>query len=150
MKPVSNFLIRVYGLIINGKNEVLITDEFRMGMKMTKFPGGGLQYGEGTLDCLRREFREECNGQEIENIRHFYTTDYFQEALFFKNHQLMSIYYQADLKLPLCFPISTKPFDFIELKDGNQSFRWLKLKKADAGMVTFPVDRLVLKKLIQL
>jgi 8-oxo-dGTP diphosphatase len=150
MKPASNFVIRIYGLIINVKNEVLLSDEYRMGMMMTKFPGGGLLYGEGTLDCLKREFKEECNGQEIENFRHFYTTDYFQEALFFKKHQLLSIYYLVDLKMPLRFHISEHPFDFEEMKDGNQSFRWLSLNEADTGMLTFPVDKLVLEKLKKL
>ncbi len=147
MNPAGNFVIRVYGLVMNGKNEVLVSDEFRMNMKMTKFPGGGLHYGEGTIDCLIREFAEECNGQEIENIRHYYTTDYFQKALFYENHQLMSIYYLVDLKMPQCFDISTQPFDFEEMKDGGQSFRWLNLKEAAPDMLTFPVDRLVLEKL---
>ena len=109
MNASGNFLIRVYGIVINEKDEVLITDEFQQGMKMTKFPGGGISFGEGTIDCLRREFREECNGQEIKNIRHFYTTDYFQKALFYENHQLLSIYYLADLDIPICINISNKP-----------------------------------------
>jgi 8-oxo-dGTP diphosphatase len=114
---------------------------------MTKFPGGGLLFGEGPVDCLRREFSEECNGQEIKNIRHFYTTDYFQKALFYKNHQLISIYYMADLKLPLRFKISEKPFDFDTMLNGNQSFRWLNLASATSDMLSFPVDQLVLAKL---
>ena len=52
------FNIRVYALLINEKNEVLITDEFRFGKEVTKFPGGGLHWGEGTIDCLQRECRE--------------------------------------------------------------------------------------------
>ena len=149
MNASGNFLIRVYGIVINEKDEVLITDEFQQGMKMTKFPGGGISFGEGTIDCLRREFREECNGQEIKNIRHFYTTDYFQKALFYENHQLLSIYYLADLDIPLCFNISDKPFDFKNMNNGNQSFRWLNLLEASPEMVTFPVDKIVLTNLIQ-
>jgi len=103
MNQRGNFVIRIYGIIMNEQNEVLLTDEYQLDMKMTKFPGGGLEYGEGTVDCLRREFREECNGQEIENIRHYYTTDFFQQALFFEDHQLISIYYRAELKKPLKF-----------------------------------------------
>lgn len=96
MNKPGNFTIRIYGLIINQNNEILISDEFQLGTKMTKFPGGGLESGEGTIDCLKREFREECNGQELENIRHFYTTDYYQKALFYEKTQLLSIYYLAD------------------------------------------------------
>ena len=69
MNQINKFTIRVYGIIINQKNEILISDEFQLGTKMTKLPGGGLEFGEGTIDCIKREFREECNGQELKNIR---------------------------------------------------------------------------------
>ena len=58
----GQFVIRVYGIIINNRNEILVSDEFQFNIKMTKFPGGGLHFGEGPEDCLRREFKEECNG----------------------------------------------------------------------------------------
>lgn len=35
------FNIRVYGILINKQNEVFVTDEYRMGLTFTKFPGGG-------------------------------------------------------------------------------------------------------------
>ncbi len=79
----NKFILRVYGLVVNEQKEVLISDEFELGIKMTKFPGGGLEFGEGLTDGLIREFAEECNGQEIENLRHFYTTDFYQKAFFF-------------------------------------------------------------------
>jgi len=145
MNKRGDFIIRVYGIVVNSKNEVLITDEFHLGMKMTKFPGGGLHFGEGLLDCLKREFKEECNDQEIKILKHFYTTDYFQKALFYKNHQLISIYYLVDLVPPLKFRISEKPFDFEEIKDGNQSFRWKNIIEMDENEFTFPIDRLVVK-----
>jgi 8-oxo-dGTP diphosphatase len=134
------FTIRVYGLIVNLDNQVLISDEFQLGMKMTKFPGGGLNFGEGTIDCLKRELMEECN-QEIENIRHFYITDFFQKALFWEDHQLISIYYLASLVEPLQFRISEKPFDFPELKNGNQSFRWVSVDQLNPEEFTFPIDK---------
>ncbi len=148
MKESGNFVIRVYGLIINEINEVLLSDEFQMGMKMTKFPGGGLEFGEGPPDTLTREFKEECNGQKLRNIQHFYTTDFYQKALFYKDHQLISIYYLAELVKPLQFNVSTKPFDFREMKNGKQSFRWTKLSQLTEDDVTFPIDKIVLRKLI--
>lgn len=144
---MSKFTIRVYGLITNENNEVLISDEFQLGMKMTKFPGGGLEFGEGTLDCLKREFMEECNGQEIKNIKHFYTTDFYQKALFYENHQLISIYYTAQLKSPLKFKISKKAFDFDNMENGNQSFRWVKINTLNQKDLNFPIDKIVLTKL---
>lgn len=143
----GQFIIRVYGIIINNKNEILLTDEFQLNTKMTKFPGGGLEFGEGTVDCLKREIREECNGQEIENFRHFYTTDFFQKALFYENAQLISIYYLADLKPPLKFKISEKPFDFKNQSNGNQSFRWVKIKDLNKAELSFPIDKFVAEEL---
>jgi ADP-ribose pyrophosphatase YjhB (NUDIX family) len=149
MKNPGNFVIRVYGLIVNENDEVLLSDEYQLGMIMTKFPGGGLEFGEGTVDGLKREFREECNGQELMNINHFYTTDFFQKALFFNNKQLLSIYYKAELVKPIRFNISEKPFDFQEYKNGNQSFRWIKIKNLNEDEITFPIDKFVAGKLKQ-
>ena len=147
MKTTVNFVIRVYGLFINEANQVLITDEFQAGMKMTKFPGGGLKFGEGTIDCLIREMKEECNNQEIKNIRHFYTTDFYQKALFYENHQLISIYYTAELKLPAKFRISEKPFDFEKMENGNQSFRWVDINTLEIEQITFPIDKIATEQL---
>ena len=149
MSTTGNFVIRVYGIIINDNKEVLLSDEYKLGMKMTKFPGGGLEYGEGTIDGLKREFREECNGQEIKNIIHFYTTDFYQKALFHENKQLLSIYYIAELDNPVKFQTSKKPFDFQEDKNGNQSFRWIKINSLNEAEITFPIDKFVTGKLKQ-
>lgn len=144
MKPFFN--IRVYSLIINHKKEILLTDEFRLGMRMTKFPGGGMQYGEGTLQCLHREAIEEFK-QDIEIISHFYTTDFFQKALFYENAQLLSIYYLVRFKEKTGFKISDKPFDFPGEIDKNQSFRWKSIAALTPDDVSFPIDKKVVKLL---
>ena len=147
MKQQSlKYVIRVYALIINERHEVLLSDEYQMDMKMVKFPGGGMEDGEGTLDCLQREAREEF-GQELTNIRHFYTTDYYQKALFCEDHQLISIYYLADFREEISFPVSEQPFDFTTDVNGNQSFRWAALHDLEVDDLSFPIDRLVLVKL---
>ena len=149
MNKKGRFLLRVYGLVINERQEVLISDEFELNMKMTKFPGGGVEFGEGITDALIREFREECKGQEIENIRHFYTTDFHQPALFFENTQLISVYYRVDLKQPLKFTISDKAFDFEIGGPKTQSFRWEKINTLKEADFTFPIDKFVVGKLKQ-
>jgi len=136
----SQFTIRVYALVINDQNEVLVTDEFQLDMKMTKFPGGGMHFGEGTIDCLKREMLEECN-QEIEDVQHFYTTDFYQKALFWEGYQLVNIYYLAKIKEPIGFPISKKTFDFPEMKNGCQSFRWVSVAEIIPDDFTFPIDK---------
>jgi len=136
----TQFTIRVYALIINEQKQVLVTDEFQLDMKMTKFPGGGMNFGEGTIDCVKRELLEECD-QEIDNIKHFYTTDFYQKALFWEDYQLISIYYLATINEPIKFPISEIPFDFPERKNGCQSFRWISVEKIIPDEFTFPIDK---------
>jgi 8-oxo-dGTP diphosphatase len=143
---IKHFNIRVYALIINDKAEVLLSDEYRFDRKMTKFPGGGMLYGEGTVECLRREAMEEF-GQELDIIDHFYTTHFFQRAMFHEDQQLISIYYLARFKEPPLFRISVNSFDFPDRIDGSQSFRWARIATLLEDELSFPVDQHVLKLL---
>src|SRR3954470_19670840 len=89
---VNKFNIRVYGILVDEAKRVLVTDELIKGKPITKFPGGGLEFGEGTIDCIKREFMEETNNA-VEVTEHFYTTDYFQVSAYDRTHQIISIYY---------------------------------------------------------
>ncbi len=148
MQEIDSFNIRVYGLFINDKQEILLADEKRFGIRMTKFPGGGLQPGEGTVECLLREAKEEF-GQEIEVIRHFYTTDFFQKALFHENQQLISIYYFARFIEPEKFRLSSNPFDFDKQGGEIVSFRYKKMEAIPEEELSFPIDKKVLRLLKQ-
>src|ERR1700757_2552112 len=107
---MSRFNVRVYGLLINGNDQVLISDEQEYGMQFSKFPGGGLEYGEGLIDGLKREFVEECN-VEIEVIGHFYTTDFFVKSAF-NDTQVISVYYKVRNLEELNLSFKLKVFDF--------------------------------------
>jgi len=54
MENVKRFNIRVYGILIDHDKRVLTTLEKIKGQLYRKFPGGGLEWGEGTIDCLKR------------------------------------------------------------------------------------------------
>lgn len=143
---IDSFTIRVYALIINENGEVLLTDEFQLGQRMVKFPGGGLEFGEGTIDCLNREAMEEF-GQGVEITGHFYTTDFFQKALYYENKQLISIYYYARFVEPPRFRISKLPFEYVTDTNGSIGFRWCAISNLDPLSLTFPIDRVVATKL---
>jgi ADP-ribose pyrophosphatase YjhB (NUDIX family) len=143
---IKHFNIRVYGILLNERAEILLSDEYVLDRKMTKFPGGGLHFGEGPEDCMKREALEEF-GQEIEIVGHYYTTGFFQRALFYKDHQLISIYYLIKLRESPKFRISDRPFDFPSLVNGSQSFRWADLYSLREEELSFPIDRLVLAML---
>jgi 8-oxo-dGTP diphosphatase len=136
-----NFIVRVYGLLINGHDEVLISDEQEYGMRFTKFPGGGLEYGEGLTDGLKREFMEECNA-EVEVLSHFYTTDFFVESAF-NDSQVISVYYMVKNLNELNLPIKTLMFDFDGEGDVLQAFRWVKISELDEADFLFPTDKYV-------
>ncbi|MVN22400.1 NUDIX domain-containing protein [Mucilaginibacter arboris] len=142
------FNVRVYGLLINENEQLLISDEQEYGMRFSKFPGGGLEYGEGLIDGLKREFIEECNF-EVEIISHFYTTDFYLKSAF-DDTQIISVYYLVKNIAPINLPVKTVPFDFDgESADGIlQSFRWLDLNQLKIDDVTFPADQKAVELLL--
>lgn len=140
------FNIRVYGIWINNGN-LLVTDEFRLGMHMTKLPGGGLEYGEGTLDCLKREWKEET-GADIDIIGHYYTTDFFQPSFLLVNpKQVINIYYLIHVLNSGLINIRSEKSDYGSATDGAQSFRWLKIESMTEDNFTLPIDKVLARKL---
>lgn len=142
---MSYFNVRVYGVLINQHNQVLISDEQSGGRTFSKFPGGGLELGEGLIDALKREFMEECNA-EIEVTSHFYTTDFYEQSSF-NDSQILSIYYLVKQVKPLELKFKTKAFDFDE--GTLQSFRWVNLSDLSPDDVTFRTDKTVIELLLK-
>ncbi|WP_428331116.1 NUDIX domain-containing protein [Mucilaginibacter sp.] len=140
------FNVRVYGLLINADNEILISDEQEYGIRFTKFPGGGLELGEGLIDGLKREFVEECNA-EVEITDHFYTTDFYVKSAF-NDSQIISVYYRVKNITPLNLVFKTAVFDFDGEGDVLQAFRWVKLTDLKEVDFVFPTDKQVVKLLI--
>lgn len=132
--------IRVYGIWVNDINQVFITDEYLDNKYITKLPGGGLEFGESILDCLKREWKEELD-IEIEILEHFYTTDFMQISIFNSNVQVISIYYLVEPLEKLKYEIKTKKFDFDKLENGSQIFRFIDLEKLDIKEITLPTDQ---------
>ena len=143
------FNIRVYGMLINDKKQVLVSDEFIRGKYYTKFCGGGLEKGEGTIDCLKREFMEEMN-LKVEITSHLYTTDFYQQSAFNPEHQIISIYYYVKALEEIKVPLRTKPFDFDEdqlkmysQKGETETFRFIEWEDFSAETVSLPIDKIV-------
>lgn len=146
---MSRFNIRVYGVLLNEQKQVLVSDELIRGNYITKFPGGGLEFGEGTRDCLRREFMEEMN-LRVNISGHIYTTDYFQVSAFNPEHQIISIYYLAEALEEITAPLRDKPFDFDERQlkvyeetRETETFRFIDWRQFSADSVTLPIDKIV-------
>ncbi len=147
------FNVRVYGILINEKQQVLTGDLLIRGNYYTKFPGGGLEFGEGTRECLVREFREEMD-LAVEVGDHIYTTDFFQQSAFHTDHQIISIYYYVKALEPIKVPLRSRPFDFDEKEmkiyeeSGEiETYRFIDLKEFSEESVSLPIDKVVARLL---
>lgn len=143
------FNVRVYGVLVNDEHQVLVADELIRGKQYTKFPGGGLEYGEGTRDCLKREFKEEMN-LEVEVTDHLYTTDFFQESAFSPGHQVISIYYWVKPMEAITARMSKVAFEFSEEqmevysnKNEIEAFRFINWDEFSPDLMTLPIDKIV-------
>ncbi|MDI9364750.1 MAG: NUDIX domain-containing protein [Flavobacterium sp.] len=141
------FSVRVYGILIDKLNRVLVSDEYIRGNYFTKFPGGGLEFGEGTRDCLKREFMEET-GLDVTVGNHIYTTDIFQISAFNSRHQIISIYYYVHSNIPTDIEVKTTKFDFateaINNPNGQAEVRrWIPLETLTETDVDLPLDKIV-------
>jgi len=143
------FTIRVYGILINDNKQVLVSDEYIRGNYYTKFPGGGLELGEGTRDCLKREFKEEMD-LEVEIGEHLYTTDFYQVSAFNPEHQIISIYYMVKALEEIKAPLRDKIFDFDERQlavyndtGETETFRFIDWNIFSPERVTLPIDKVV-------
>lgn len=147
------FTIRVYGILLGDNKKVLVSDEFIRGAYYTKFPGGGLELGEGTRDCLKREFKEEMD-LEVKIGDHLYTTDFYQMSAFHPEDQIISIYYFAEALEPIRARLSDTPFDFderqlkvYEEKKETETFRFIDWDLFSKESVTLPIDKVVAQML---
>lgn len=146
---MSIITLRVYGILINEKKQVLVSDEYIRGDYFTKFPGGGLEFGEGTRDCLKREFIEEMN-LKVEVNEHLYTTDYYQPSAFRAGQQIVSVYYRVSPLEEIRVALRDRAFHFDEeqlgiykAKGEIESFRFIDWEAFSEESVTLPIDKIV-------
>jgi 8-oxo-dGTP diphosphatase len=142
---MSYFNIRVYGLLINEDNRVLISDERRNNFSFSKFPGGGLEFGEGIKDALIREFQEELS-IDIMVGDLFYFNEHFQVSAFNPKHQLLSFYYLVTS--PQSQLVGMEDYNVPLLQDGEKQ-RWAEINTYLLDEMTFPIDKIAVSKLIQ-
>jgi 8-oxo-dGTP pyrophosphatase MutT (NUDIX family) len=142
----GRFIVRVYGFLINSRKEILIAYEYHFDRPMVKLPGGGLQFGEGPYDAIRRELVEELEFK-IDGGVQFHTTDFFARSAFNDKHQLLGIYYLIDSDAQLEEMFRT-PVVHPEV-NGGLDFRWVGMEELKTLQLTFPTDRQALQKFIQ-
>jgi 8-oxo-dGTP diphosphatase len=150
---MPHITVRVYGVLIDPAHGLLVSDEYIRGDYYTKLPGGGLEFGEGTRDCLVREFKEET-GLDVTVGDHIYTTDFYQPSAFRVGDQILSIYYRVNPISLEPLKIRSKAFDFKpeEVADKNgqaEHTRWIALDNLSEGAMSLPIDKIVVATLLK-
>jgi 8-oxo-dGTP pyrophosphatase MutT (NUDIX family) len=145
--------VRVYGILLDNHQRLLVSDEFIRGGYFTKLPGGGLEFGEGTRDCLKREFMEET-GLSVNIGDHIYTTDYYQPSAFHPGDQIISIYYYVYAIEPIQLETKDHPFDFTphqvaDPQGESEVFRWIPWEQVHENIMTLPIDKIVIRKVLE-
>ena len=138
MEKIDRFNVRVYGLLIH-QNAILVLEEYYVGEILYKFPGGGLDFGEGIIDCLKRELREELN-LELKHAEHFYIQEEFVRSKFRENEQLLTLYYKVQVENINALTI---------LEPSIQSLKWIPLSEIKPTHLNLPVDQTVIKLLLK-
>lgn len=149
---MSYITVRVYGILIDATHGLLVSDEFIRGDYYTKLPGGGLEFGEGTRDCLVREFKEET-GLDVTIGNHIYTTDFYQPSAFRAGDQILSIYYYVN---PITLePLQTraiafdfKPEEVADITGQAEHTRWIPLQQLSEADMSLPIDKIVINKIL--
>ena len=140
---MARFNLRVYALITNEFNEILISDEYRFGQFFSKFPGGGVEANEGIKDALFRELEEELQ-LEITSAAFFYFNE-FHQASAFDDSNLVAFYYRISIKKEeLLVGAEQYEIPFFEEKEKQ---RWVPVQSIDVSDLTFPIDRIAFEKI---
>ena len=142
---MARFNLRVYALIINEFDEILLSDECRFGQFFSKFPGGGVEANEGIQAALHRELKEELN-LEVPHAEFFYVND-FHQASAFDNSSLVAFYYLIQLPKSI---LQLNDNYTIPFSEETEKQRWVPLNILRKEHLTFPIAQLVLEKLLKL
>lgn len=144
MSSIDKFTIRVYGLAYQ-EGKILLNSENIDGFQMLKFPGGGLEFNEGLIDGLRREFLEELETELVE-VDHLFTNPHFIQSSFRENEQVLAVYYKVKLASPLGKTESVQPTRMG--KENHIRSNWVPIHKLLWQELTFETDRVALRLLM--
>lgn len=141
----DRFNIRSYMVLLNReRSAVLMSTEWAAGMPMLKFPGGGMEAGEGPEECVCREALEEL-GQAVRVLEPYFITPQFQRSAFREKEQLLSLYFEVELEQEQQF--ETQETLALPEGPGPEQFVWVKWEQLKRVSATFPIDQKVVEKL---
>ena len=128
---------RVYGFLINNSRQVLVSAERFKGIPLIKFPGGGVEWGEGLQDALIREFKEELK-ISIRVNENIYFNDFPVESAIDKRYQVQAFFYHVEPLEPMRFStvLSLEPPE-----KNTENFIWVDLENLSEELFTFEIEK---------
>ena len=147
MTQLKRFNLRVYGVWIQPGHGVLVSYETVDGMDVVKFPGGGLEFGEGPEDCIKREWEEEL-GFQIDIVRQLYFTDHLVPSFRNDGDQVISLYYRVKPQSQSGWRVTSEGI-LQPATDSEETFRFLSLQTISPDLFAFPIDKKVVNLLLK-
>ncbi|MGB1384350.1 MAG: tRNA (5-methylaminomethyl-2-thiouridine)(34)-methyltransferase MnmD [Flavobacteriales bacterium] len=145
--PEGRFNVRVYMMVTRshpetGVRQMLVSYERLPLGGVMKFPGGGMEWGEGATACLRREALEEL-GQPVEVGDLVHVSQKAHLSSFDVNQQVVAIHYAASL----CGEIGFEDDGILDDVFGkrvpmfHQRLGWRDVNSLESGEFQFASDR---------
>ena len=129
-------VVTVGALIFNSSGQALMI-RTRKWSNLWGIPGGKIKFGEGSVEALRREIKEET-GLEIEDIRFVVAQDCIHSKEFYRDAHFVLLNYTCR-----CAGAPE-----VQLNDEAQEFRWAGVAEALAMNLNQPT-RLLLETVLQ-
>lgn len=144
MEGLERFNARCYAMICSDKGRLLVLKERWRGVDLQKLPGGGLELGEGMLECLDREISEEFAASQPLTWAHFHCPTHCFSSQFRPEEQLLLNYFLAEEK------VDEEQWAIIPDDPNILELVWLDIDTSNVHWFTLESDRDAFMKLVAL
>lgn len=134
---MSKRTVRVYGFLENAQGQVLVSAERFRGKPLIKYPGGGVEWGEGIREALVREFQEELQLDVAVGDLVFFN-EFPVVSAFDPEVQVFSFFYRVTAVGPMSF--ATQNTVAVPAEDGERAV-WVSKAELTNVPFTYPIEQ---------
>jgi ADP-ribose pyrophosphatase YjhB (NUDIX family) len=134
---MSKRTVRVYGFLEDAQGRVLVSAERFRGKPLIKYPGGGVEWGEGIREALVREFQEELQ-LDIAVGELVFFNEFPVISAFDPDYQVFSFFYRVSAVGPIAFV--THSAVAVPDEDGERAV-WVSKAELANVPFTYPIEQ---------